>query len=74
CWKYIRPWVAPDPIPKDKKAFLSREVANPQNHRQLYHLDSDFDESVNLLKTHPSIAAQLKTELENAEALGRTTP
>ena len=73
-WKYIRPWTAPDPIPEDKKAFLSREVANPQNYRQLYHLNSDFDESVNLLDTHPTIAAQLRNELEKAEALGRTTP
>lgn len=73
-WKYIRPWKAPDHIPEDKKAFLSREIANPQNYRQLYHLDSDFDESVNLVETYPTIANQLRNELENAELLGRTTP
>lgn len=73
-WKYMRPWQAPDPIPESKRAFLSREVANPQNFEQLYHLDSDFDESSNRLSDFPSVAAQLSEELRLAEANGRTAP
>ena len=73
-WKYIRPWRAPDSIPEDKRDFLAREIANPQNHKQLYHLDRDFDESINLLDDYPSIAAQLREELVRAEKSGRTTP
>ena len=71
-WKYIRPWQAPNPIPESKKAFLSREVANPQNYEQLYHLGSDFDESSSRLAEFPGIAAQLKEELKLAEESGRT--
>ena len=73
-WKYMRPWQALDPIPENKKAFLSREVANPQNYEQLYHLGSDFDESSNRLADFPSVAAQLREELRLAEANGRTAP
>ncbi len=72
-WKYIRPWTVPDSIPDDKKAFLAREIANPENHRQLFHLDKDLDESVNLLEDYPSIASQLQSELSNAENMNRTT-
>ncbi len=72
-WKYIRPWTVPDAIAEDKKAFLAREVANPENHPQLYHLNNDFDESVNLLENFPSIASQLKSELIQAEKVNRTT-
>ncbi len=73
-WKYMRPWQAPNPIPENKKAFLSREVANPQNYEQLYHLNSDFDESSNRIADFPSVAAQLSEELRLAEANGRTAP
>jgi len=73
-WKYIRPWTAPDPIPENKKAFLSREVNNPQNYEQLYHLDLDFDETSNRLSEYPQIAAQLRNELQLAEKRGRTAP
>ena len=71
-WKYMRPWQVPNPIPESKKAFLSREVANPQNYEQLYHLGSDFDESSSRLAEFPGIAAQLKEELKLAEESGRT--
>ena len=73
-WKYMRPWQAPDSIPESRKAFLSREFNNPQNYEQLYHLDSDFDESSNRLRDFPNIAAQLKEELRLAEENGRTAP
>lgn len=73
-WKYMRPWVAPDPIPERQKVFLAREMRNPQNFEQLYHLDSDFDESSNRVKDFPNIAAQLKSELQLAEKSGRTAP
>ena len=73
-WKYMRPWQAPNPIPQNKKAFLSREFANPQNYEQLYHLGSDFDESSNRIADFPSVAAQLSEELRLAEANGRTAP
>ncbi len=73
-WKYMRPWTAPVSIPENKRAFLSREIANPQNFEQLYHLGSDFDESSNRLNDFPRIAAQLKKELQLAESQGRTAP
>jgi len=70
----MRPWTAPVSIPENKRAFLSREIANPQNFEQLYHLGSDFDESSNRLTDFPRIAAQLKKELQLAESQGRTAP
>ena len=73
-WKYIRPWKVPDVIPEDKREWLSRELDNPESYKQLYHLDSDFDESANRLKDYPLIAAQLRNELEEAERKGRTRP
>ncbi|MCB1123709.1 MAG: sulfatase-like hydrolase/transferase, partial [Verrucomicrobiae bacterium] len=71
-WKYIRPWTAPVPFPEDKRDFLSREMDNPENYLQLYHLDADFDETTNLIGGFETITSQLKSELDIAEAKGRT--
>ena len=73
-WKYIRPWTIPESIPEDKQAFLAREMENPESHKQLFHLNEDFDETANLISDYPTIASQLKEELTLAEKQGRTTP
>ena len=67
------PDVAPKHVEQITKIVNDGSYDGVAFHRD-YRLDNDFDESVNLLKTHPSIAAQLRNELENAQSLGRTPP
>jgi arylsulfatase A len=72
-WKYIRPWQVPDKLPENQREWLAREMDNPENYKQLYHLTADPAEETNVLDGFSTIATQLKNELEEAERLGRTS-
>ena len=71
-WKYMRAWQAPEQLSEAQRTWLTREMSNPENHPQLYHLATDHDETANRVDDYPTIAQQLKTELNEALMRGRT--